>query len=382
MHATQWARLHEAYPTAKDISAQLPGWSTEPPTAPTLGWLADGGPDHKGAHYVGLDTESSAPKLYAASAQSSFPLKSIAAFDANKAGARAATTTLAHIDGELWSTADSRLLVRRGHLPGAMHRTVIEGPRGQNLLAVYGGDAAVELTLIAMVEGHLAPVLHRTVLAQSMGPRSCDGDADAGGPAACTWVAPPPQLLKADATGVELLVWSLDPNKPQCDTTRLSCPFIQQAYVYSASSRRFEPTGESVRANKPLFRVHQPQNTAPSRWAGRYTFDWSGGPGVAGGIGHFREYTIEVTGGDEDVRVTLTEEGTQTMGASFESHGVTTAEGLVITLDRCRSDGATECDRFHPGDVVATLTKANRLRFGAMSAPDGKLKELQGKKLP
>lgn len=242
----------------------------------------------------------------------------------------------------------------------------------------------VDLILLAMVEGHLAPVLKLTVLRQPYGPWPCNGDPNADRPRECSWFAPLPQVLKADATGVELLTWSHDPESEKpCEKAPLRCPLAQQTYVYSATSRRFEPHGEKVEAMKSLFRVHRPPaEQKPSPWTGRYAFTWHGGPGVAGGIVAVRSYDMVITGGEANLQVTLTESGTQTMGVSFDAHGVVTADGLAIALDQCHSEDEHLCSSAKSGDVVATLSKASRLRFGTLSSPDGTLEEIAGKKLP
>jgi Family of unknown function (DUF5991) len=156
---------------------------------------------------------------------------------------------------------------------------------------------------------------------------------------------------------------------------------------------------DSSSPSAPSPATHGPAATAPSAatpvtatapegaeaWAGRYSASWVSG-GKAGDATPVVSYDVTVRRVGERYDVAVSADGFQTM-KRMKGEGAVSTDGreLAVRFASCEPDDMFQCNGYAKGDTLFTLrrdSKALWLRFGKMTSPDEKAKQVEAKKAP
>jgi Family of unknown function (DUF5991) len=156
---------------------------------------------------------------------------------------------------------------------------------------------------------------------------------------------------------------------------------------------------DSSSPSAPSTATHDPAATAPSAttpmtatapegaeaWAGRYSASWVSG-GKAGDATPVVSYDVTVRRVGERYDVAVSADGFQTM-KRMKGEGAVSTDGreLAVRFASCEPDDMFQCNGYAKGDTLFTLrreSKALWLRFGKMTSPDEKAKQVEAKKAP
>lgn len=120
-------------------------------------------------------------------------------------------------------------------------------------------------------------------------------------------------------------------------------------------------------------------------WAGKYSASWVSG-GKAGNATPVVSYDVTVRRVGERYDVAVGADGFQTM-TRMKGEGAVSTDGreLAVRFASCEPDDMFQCNGYAKGDTLFTLRREGRglsLRFGKMTSPDEKTKQVEAKKAP